>query len=377
MIRLGIVGVGDMGSKYAEKIFTHDELGFKITACTRVKGKNLERIKQYMTDDIKIYDTDDSFFEGFDNKEFEIDAVLIVTPHYSHKKVAKAAFRRGLHVLCDKPAGVYLRQGREMIEAKPLNKQYGLMFHKRLYPINLELKKMIDSGVYGKVRRVSYIVTDNFRTQSYYKSAPWRSTWATDGGGTLLNQCSHNLDLICWLFGQPEKVTGFCSEGKYHKIEVEDEATVYMEWKDGLTGVFVASTGENPGINRLEISFDRAIVTCSPSCIRIEENPESAETYRKMAQDEYKAPLATIKEIPFQVPPPDTYLEVFKAFAQSITKLTPQTANGKEALMSLYVSNAAYLSSAKKETITLHEIGSDSELKFEEEFEEWLAKKSK
>jgi len=376
MVRLGIVGVGDMGSKYAEKIFTHSELGFKITACTRVKGPNLERINKYLTSDIKIYDSDDSFFEGFDNKEFDVDAVLIVTPHYSHKKVAKAAFRRGLHVLCDKPAGVYLRQGREMLEAKPVNKQYGFIFHQRRYPINLELKNIVESGKYGKVKRVSYIVTDWFRTDAYYKSSPWRASYATDGGGTLLNQCPHSLDLLCWLFGQPQTVTGFCNEGKYHKIEVEDEATVYMEWKNGMTGVFIASTGENPGINRMEISFDKAIVTCTPSHITITENPESSDVYKNMSQKEYKTPVPKITEKKFDLPVPDTYLDVFDSFSKAISTGSPLVATGKEAMMSLYISNAAYLSSAQKKTIALYDIGSDEELKFEEEFEKWLASKS-
>ncbi|WP_149554824.1 Gfo/Idh/MocA family protein [Treponema pectinovorum] len=377
MINLGIIGMGDMGSKYAERIFLHEELGFKITACTRVKGKNLERVHKFLNrGDIKIYDSDESFFQGFDDGEFSVDAVLIVTPHYSHKNVARAAFRRNLHVLCDKPAGVYLRQGREIVQARPTSKKLGFIFHQRVYPINLEIKKIIESGKYGKVKRLSYTVTDWFRTDYYYKSSPWRASYKTDGGGTLLNQCPHSLDLLCWLFGMPEKISGFCHEGKYHDIEVEDEATIYMEWQGGLTGVFTASTGENPGVNRLEISFDRALVTCTPKSIKIIENPQPSDFYKKMLPEEYKNPIPTTTELDFEFPPPDTYLDVFKAFADSINSELPLIATGEDALMSLYVSNAAYLSSAQKKQIQLYEIGSENELKFEKEFEDWLASKN-
>lgn len=376
MINTAIIGLGDMGTKYAAMILKDKTLGLNLTAGTRIKEKNLNTIKELLPSDFKFYNDDKELFEAFDRGEFKAQAVIIVTPHYAHEYSVKEAFKRNLNVLCDKPAGVYLRQGIEMLNAKPQDKSYGFIFHQRMYPINQKLKEIVESAKYGKVKRISYTITDWYRTNAYYKSSAWRATWKTDGGGTLLNQCPHSIDLLCWLFGMPQSVYCSCYEGKYHPIQVEDEATAFIEWADGKTGVFIASTGENPGVNRLEISFEKAVLKCENDTIEILENPLPESEYRTMSAEEYKAPVPQKTVYKFDGGKGDAYQQVLKAFSGSIINGEKLVADGKDSIMSLYFANACYLSSHLKKPVTFHNQGTVEISAFEKDFENWLAEKS-
>ena len=364
MKKIAIIGMGKMGSKYAKMILENQELGYILVASTRINNENGEKLKQYLGT-FKVYDNDSDLFRGYDNGEFECDSILVATPHYNHKYAVIEGFKRNLDVLCEKPAGVYLRDGREMLEYRKDNK-YGFVFHQRRYPINVFLYNIIKSNKYGKIKRINYIVTDWFRTEAYYKSNHWRSTYKTDGGGTLLNQCPHSLDLLCHFFGMPNKVIAFCNEGKYHKIEVEDDVTAYLEWDDGVTGVFIASTGEIPGINRMEISTDRAIITVYPNHIEIVSNNNDDKYYLELPNENFEEDNNIEK---FDFEKNDAYYEILKSFSDGII-----AASGEDSLMSLYLSNAMYLSSWKKKIVHFHEIGSKEELEFEAEFEEEMKK---
>lgn len=359
MKNVAIIGMGKMGSKYAKMIKNDESIGLNLVASTRVRGKNLENVKDFI-DSIKVYNSDKELFEAFDNGEFKCDAIIVATPHYYHKYSVIEGFKRGLDVLCEKPAGVYLKDGREMLEANNGN-LYGFIFHQRTYPINVFLKDIIDSNKYGKVKRINYIVTDWFRTDAYYKSDYWRSTYKTDGGGTLLNQCPHSIDLICYIFGMPKKVMAFCHEGKYHNIEVEDDVTSYLEWDNGVTGVFIASTGEIPGVNRMEITTDRALITVYKDKIEIVSNDKDDKYYLAMPDESFKQES---KLEVFNFEKNDAYKVVLERFAKGNL-----VAKGSDSLMSLYLSNAMYLSSWKNKVINIYDIGSKEELDFEFEFE--------
>lgn len=364
MKNVAIIGMGKMGSKYARMIITDKELNMKLVASTRVRGKNLDNVKEYL-DSFKIYDSDKLLFEGLDNGDFKCDAIIVATPHYAHKYAVLESFKRGLEVLCEKPAGVYLKDGREMLEV--CNNLYGFVFHQREYPINLFLYDIIKNNKYGKVKRINYIVTDWFRTNAYYKSDYWRSTYKTDGGGTLLNQCPHSLDLICHLFGMPKSVTAFCNEGKYHNIEVEDDVTSYMRWDNGITGVFIASTGEIPGINRMEITTDQSLITVYKDKIEILTNEYKDSHYLSLPDENFKT---NNKLEIFNFDKNDAYKEVLLKFSKGEV-----VASGADSLMSLYLSNAMYLSSWKNKTINIYDIGTKEELEFEREFEEEMSKR--
>ena len=376
MARVAIIGMGNMGSKYAVMIAQGKVPGMQLVAATRIRTERYEEIKDILPADMKLYQSGELLLDGYDAKEIDIDTVLIVTPHYSHEALAVKAFERGLNVLCDKPAGVYSRQARNMMDAyfkaKMKNPRllYGYIFHQRTFPVYRKMREIGHSGKYGNIKRVNWIVTDWYRPNAYYESGSWRATWAMDGGGTLLNQCPHNIDLLQWICGMPASVQGFCHEGKYHPIEVEDDVTAYFEWENGATGVFIASTGEAAGINRFEISLDNALLVCEKGNLRILELDKPESEYRKGHGDLFAKPVCSWREIAVEEAV-EPYIILLKEFNEG--KLV---AEGAEAIKSLYITNAIYLSSWENRRVELPEPGSADELEFEKRFESWLARKS-
>ena len=191
-----------------------------------------------------------------------LDAVIIATPHYDHPSLAIKAFEAGLNVITEKPAGVYTRQVLEMnAAAEKSGKLFGIMYNQRTNPVSQKLRQLIQRGQLGHIKRINWIITDWYRSQTYHDSCTWRSTWKTEGGGALINQNPHQLDLWQWLFGMPKRIMSHVSFGKYYDIEVEDDVTAFMEYGNGTTGVYITSTGEAPGTNRLEISCDCLLYT--------------------------------------------------------------------------------------------------------------------
>ena len=197
------------------------------------------------------------YSEGIDLiKAGACEAILIAVPHYDHPTLAIEGFKAGLHVLCEKPAGVYTLQVKEMLEvAKKSDKILGIMFNQRTNPAFKKMREMVQNGSIGDVKRTNWIITDWYRTQQYYDSGDWRATWKGEGGGVLYNQAPHQLDLFQWIVGMmPSKVHAFCHYGKWHDIEVEDDVTCYVEYPNGATGVFITTTADAPGTNRFEIT---------------------------------------------------------------------------------------------------------------------------
>lgn len=221
MIRLGIIGAGNIGSVHVENIRSGKCPNLQITALADRRESRRAWAEQQVPGAAVFREGTDLIRGGV------CDAVLIATPHYQHPELAAAAFDARLHVMCEKPAGVYTAQVREMIEAADRHPEltFGMMFNQRTNCVYRKLKELLDDGALGQIKRVNWIVTDWYRTQFYYDSGAWRATWAGEGGGVLLNQCPHQLDLLQWLFGLPVRVRAFCHEGKWHDIEVEDDVT--------------------------------------------------------------------------------------------------------------------------------------------------------
>ena len=380
MMKTAVIGVGIMGSKYASFIHNHKVEGMELCALTRVKDMYKESIFSEGEIDVPIYESADALLEAVEKGELKLDAVVIATPHSSHEAIAVRAFALGLHVLCDKPAGIYSRQARLMEEAaEESGKVFGMVFNQRTQPIYQKLYEIVQSGKYGAIKRVSWIITDWYRPESYYRASPWRGTWKTEGGGLLLNQCPHNLDLLQWICGMPVRVQGFCNEGRYHDIEVEDDVTAYFEWENGATGTFISSTGEAPGINRLEISMDEALIVCDGETIKIGELAEvlggKEAEYRKTATDFFKKIRGTWSELAFEKET-QAYEKVLQGFAKACQKEDGYLIAGTEGRKSLVLSNAIYLSSWEKKMIELPQQDTDKEQEFETAYEEWLKKKS-
>jgi predicted dehydrogenase len=250
-VKLGIVGVGTMGAIHAQSILDGNIPGCKLTAVCDLEA---ERLNDFSSAE-RFLSVDD-FLRSSDT-----DAVLIATPHYSHTTIGIAALETGRHILVEKPISVHKADAERLVAAhRSSNQVFAAMFNQRTDPLYLKLRRLVRSGELGAVRRVSWTITDWFRTEAYYRSSDWRATWVGEGGGVLLNQCPHNLDLFQWIFGMPARVRAFCNFGRYHDIEVEDDVTAYLEYSDGMTAVFSASTGEAPGTNRLEAAAERGKV---------------------------------------------------------------------------------------------------------------------
>src|SRR6266566_4510117 len=243
-VRIGIIGMGNMGRFHADYLINKKVGRCELTAVSDAFPANLEKYKQFKT------------FERSEQliRSGEVDAVIIATPHYLHTSIGIDALQNGLHVLVEKPISVHKADCDRLIAAHKGGKQvFAAMFQQRTEPKYRKLKSLIQNGELGAIARVSWIITDWFRTEAYYSSGGWRATWKGEGGGVLLNQCLHNLDVMQWLLGMPSRVRGFCQLGRFHQIEVEDNVSAYLEYENGGTGTFVSSTGEAPGSNRFEI----------------------------------------------------------------------------------------------------------------------------
>ncbi len=335
-IRLGIVGLGNMGSGHFYNVIGGKCPSVEVAAVCDIDPGKLEKAKEH-SKVARFTDCSEMLDSGL------ADAVLIAVPHYDHPTIAIECFKRKIHVLTEKPAGVYARQVREMNEAAERSGvKFGIMFNQRTNPMYARAHEIVQSGQLGELKRMVWIITNWYRTQAYYDSGSWRATWNGEGGGVLLNQAPHNLDLWQWIFGMPKRVRAFCDFGKYHNIDVEDDVTIFGEYENGATATFISTTGDACGTNRLEITGDKGkiVVEHGKLCRWKLAVPEREFCFT--SKEGFAAPESTYEE--FTAPEPEGHPEVLEAFAQSILNGTEMIARGEEGLNSLSISNAAYLS---------------------------------
>ena len=375
-IKLAIIGMGNMGCQYAQMVTDGRVQGFELAAVTRIKPEKKEALKDVFTKDIPIYQSADELFADIREEKLALDAVIIATPHREHAKQVIEAMQLGLHVLCDKPSGICSREARKMQEEAARHKElvFAMMFNQRMNPLYQKMKEMVEKEIYGKLKRVNWVMTDWYRPDAYYDSVSWRGTWELDGGGILLNQCPHNLDLLQWICGMPERVQAFCHEGKYHQIEVEDEVTAYMEFANGATGMFYATTGEAPGMNRLELSFEDALLVCECGELRVCELGFHEPDYRRTATEQFAKLEGTWKKLSYEGENLQ-HVGILRNFEAAVRKREPLFVEGKEGRKSLLLSNIMYLSSWQKKMIELPQTV-EEEKKLEKAFEvEYMRKK--
>ena len=340
IVRLGIIGIGNMGTNHLKSIQEGKVPEIEVTAVADREDGRLAWAKEYMPAGTLF------FKEGSDLIDAGVcDAVLIAVPHYQHPELTIYAMERGHHVLCEKPAGVYTAQVREMNEAaQKSDRVFAMMFNQRTNCIYRKLHELVTGGELGAIKRVNWIVTDWYRTQSYYDSGSWRATWDGEGGGVLLNQCPHNMDLLQWICGMPDKVRAFCHNGKWHDIEVEDDVTAYLEYPNGATGVFVTTTADAPGTNRFEITMEMGKVVCENDRLMLYKLAENERTFCKTAKGGFDTPECTVTEVETDGIN-EQHVGVLKAFAGKILRGTPLVAEGVEGINGLTLSNAMHLSS--------------------------------
>lgn len=338
-VRIGVIGVGNMGSGHANILTNGLIPNAELTAlCDIAEARRTELKKQYP--EIPVFaDAEEMMKSGL------VDAVTIAVPHYDHPPLAILAFSYGLHVLTEKPAGVYTKQVLEMNQAaEKSGKVFGIMYNQRTNPVYQKIRQLIQEGALGQIKRVSWIVTDWYRSQAYHDSCTWRSTWKTEGGGTLINQNPHQLDLWQWMFGMPDRIMSHVSFGKYYDIEVEDDVTAFMEYKNGMTGVYITSTGEAPGMNRLEISCDMGLLIVEKGKITFRRNTVSEREFNKNNTAPFGVPECWDCTIPVASDGGEQHTGILKNFCNAILDGTPLLAPGYEGVRGLTISNAIHYS---------------------------------
>ena len=352
-IRLGIIGLGNMGSGHARSIMEGKCPDFDLVAVADINPARVEWGKANLAGNIRYFDDALAMLDSGC-----IDACMVCVPHYDHPRYAMACMQRGIHVMVEKPAGVYTKQVREMNEeaAKHPDVVFGMMFNQRTNHVYRKMRELVQSGQYGQIRRTNWIITDWYRPQAYYDSGAWRATWSGEGGGVLLNQCPHQLDLLQWLCGLPVRVHAFCHEGKWHDIEVEDDVTTYVEYANGATGVFVTTTGDAHGTNRFEIQMDRAKLVVEDGQLHVLEFEVSEPEWSRTN----KAPFATMPAHEVAVETDgknEQHVGVINAWGGAILRGTPLVAHGSEGIYGLTLSNAMHLSAflGKKVELPLDE----------------------
>jgi predicted dehydrogenase len=342
-VRLGIIGMGNIGRYHAEYLQAGRITRAELTAvCDAVA--NLDRYKP-----LKIFNDGEKLI-----RSGEIDAVIIATPHYQHTTLGIGALEAGLHAMVEKPISAHKADAERLIAAHRKNSKlvFAGMFQLRTEPRYVKIRKLLQGGELGQFVRLSWIITDWYRTEAYYASGGWRATWKGEGGGVLLNQCLHNLDTLYWLFGLPARVRGFCQIGRYHNIEVEDNVTAYLEYANGATGIFVTSTGEAPGTNRFEVCGTRGRLVLENNQLTFTRNEMDMIEFSRTSKVGFAKPEVWNVEIPFENAPAP-HATVMQNFVDAILDGAPLIAPGAEGLYSVELANVMLYSSLLGQTVAL------------------------
>jgi predicted dehydrogenase len=344
LVRIGIIGVGGMGTSHSRYLKAKKVDRCELVAVCDIDPAKLEKFAEFKT----YTDSKELIRSG------EVDAVIIATPHYGHTTVGIDAFEQGLHVLTEKPISVHKADCERLIAAHQKRPElvFSAMFQMRTDPYWQRVKKLIDDGELGEIRRTNWVVTAWYRTQAYYNSGGWRATWKGEGGGVLLNQCPHNLDLFQWMCGLPVRMHAVCNMNRYHDIEVEDDMTAYFEYANGATGVFIASTGEAPGTDRLEIVGDRGKVICEDGKIKFSRTVIPVSEHLQTATGGFDRPETWEIEVPVSDAEKGHYM-ITRNFVDAILDGAELIAPAEDGINSVEFANAMLYSSWTGQTVDL------------------------
>ncbi len=342
-VRIGLIGAGNIGTAHAKYLRDGRVRRAELAA---VSDCEPSRLKPYA--DLPTFDKSEDLI-----RSGQVDAVLIATPHYSHTTIGIDALQQGLHVLVEKPLSAHKADAERLLAAHVRSDQvFAVMFSQRPLPQYRKLKRLVAGGELGELHRVSWIITDWFRPDIYYASSGWRATWAGEGGGVLLNQSPHQLDMLQWICGMPARVRGFCGLGKYHRIEVEDDVTAYLEYPNGATGVFITTTGEAPGTNRFEIAGERGRVVVENGKLEFIRNEMAVSEFSKQTRDPFSKPDVWHVDIPIE-PGGAQHQAITQNFVDAILDGAPLFAPASDGIHSLELANAILYSSAIGATVEL------------------------
>jgi len=348
-VRFAIVGLGVVGGRHVNTFHAARSRDFKLTAAVEVNPDLADAWRGKL--DVPVLGSLDELIDSG-----LCDAVLVAVPHCWHPPLVIQAARAGLHVLCEKPLAVTVGPARAMIEACENSRvALGAMLQDRTLPAYAKMKQMIDAGRLGRVYRISQVCTKWYRTQAYYDSGAWRGTWDGEGGGILINQACHALDIFQWLGGMPQRV--MCSlQTRIHQIEVENTAEAIFSYADGAMGHFYVSTAQEPIVERIEIFGDKGTLVAEPGRLRF------AKLHTPIARHVATCPVAeadiakidaTWSDVKLPARHGGRHVDVIAAFAKHVLKGTPMVASGADALNELELSNAMYVSGFRNKPVDL------------------------
>ncbi|MBE6982621.1 MAG: Gfo/Idh/MocA family oxidoreductase [Ruminococcaceae bacterium] len=346
MLRVGIIGVGNIGYTHARSVYDgHIENMCLVGLCDISREIRTMAAQEF---------PNVAFFEGYEDLlSQDLDAVIVSVPHPLHAQVATAAFRAGKHVLVEKPMEITLSRAKALaFEAKKSGKVFGIMFNQRTGSLFQKARDIVRGGLLGQLKRTSWVITNWYRSQHYYDSGSWRATWSGEGGGVLMNQAPHQLDLWQWICGMPESVTAFCDVAKYHHIQVEDSATIHVRFPGGADGTFITSTGEYPGTNRLEIVGTKGKLVLEDGKLKWWQLEEDERDVCRSAAVSFPKIPCSYREIP-QDDTGSSHRKILQNFANAIEKGEPLLAPGCDGICEVTLQNAAYLSAWTGRTVTL------------------------
>ena len=343
-LRIAVIGLGNIGQHHATCLTEGKISGAHLSAVCTSNPRKAEKYPGAL-----VFSEPAELF-----KSGSSDAVIIASPHFQHTSQGIMALNQGLHVLVEKPISAHKADAERLVAAHRAHPDsvFAAMFQMRTEPRYLRMREIIQTGELGRIIRVNWIMTDWFRTEAYYASGGWRATWKGEGGGVLLNQCLHNLDVLQWLLGMPARVRGFCQLGAYHDIEVEDNVTAYLEYADGAAGTFVSSTGEAPGTNRLEIAGTRGKLVLENEQLHMFQNDCDAVEFSKTAELGFAKPGVAQKRIPFENAL-NPHALIIQNFVNAIVGGERLMAPGSEGMHSVELANAILFSSLIGQTIAL------------------------
>ena len=344
-VRFGIIGCGGMGAGHARLIVQAQARDFSLAAVADINAETAQRVGKefnvpWFADGCKLVDS------GL------VDAVIIATPHYFHPPLAICAARQGLHVLTEKPMAVSMGPARAMVtQCKRHKVALGVMFQQRNRPEMRKMKQLVAGGALGEIFRAQMICSSWYRAQSYYDSGSWRGTWDGEGGGILINQAPHSLDLFQWIAGMPRAVRA-TADTRHHKIEVENTANAVLDYGDGRTGYIYATTAEAPGLEQLMVCGDKGTLVAEGGKLRLAKLAMPLKKHLLSTPHGFQAPDFQWQDV--ELPATEgKHIVITRAFVAHILKGKPLAASGAEGLNELELSNAVYISAYRNKTVEL------------------------
>jgi len=343
MIRFGLIGLGNIGKVHVDNLAAGKVRGGCLTAVCSRRPPSTE-----LPNGVLFFNDVDAMLDSG-----EVDAVIVATPHLSHRAMGEKVLKRGLHLMMEKPLTASKLDGERLLGI-PLKEgqQFGMMMNLRTHPQMQRIKSLLEDGRLGEIQRVQWTITNWFRSEAYYASSEWRATWKGEGGGVLINQALHNLDLLQWFCGMPKSLQAFCRFGNDHDIEVEDQVTAFLEFPNGATGVFSTSTGEAPGVNRLEIAGTQGLILLEADTLTVQRNQVDSREYLRTTDNAFGTPETTQEVFPAGEENP-SHSGVLSNFVDAVQGTATLLTDAREGLKSVELANAMVYSAWTNKPVKL------------------------